>query len=186
MHLVIGLGNPGAKYAANRHNIGYQIVDLLAQQHQLSFDKTQHSAQVAMGVIGDAKVILAKPLTYMNESGRAVSALVNYYKVPLDQLIVVVDDLDLEHGTIRLRPQGGSAGQKGMKSIIQHLGTQEFARLRVGIGRPPGRMDPASYVLQDFTAEQEAEVAVVRQEAVDALELWLAQDIVAAMNHYNS
>ncbi len=185
MHLIVGLGNPGAKYARHRHNIGFQVVEQLAARHHLAFDKRQHDAQLAQGTLGGRKVMLAKPQTFMNESGRAVRALVDYYKVGLDELIIVVDDLDLDFGQLRLRPEGGSAGQNGMKSLIQHLGTQGFARLRVGIGRPPGRMDPAAYVLQDFSAEQETEMAILRQEAADALERWLAEGIVPAMNQFN-
>ncbi|MGB0383747.1 MAG: aminoacyl-tRNA hydrolase [Ardenticatenaceae bacterium] len=185
MYLIVGLGNPGKKYANHRHNIGFQIIDLLAERHSLSFDKKEKNARVAKGMIGTHKVMLAKPQTYMNDSGRAVRALVNFYKIPLTKLIIVVDDLDLSFGKMRLRPKGGSGGQNGMKSIIRELGSQEFARMRVGIGRPPGRMDPGAYVLQNFSKQQETEMAILRQEAADALELWLAEGINRAMNRYN-
>jgi PTH1 family peptidyl-tRNA hydrolase len=138
-----------------------------------------------MGNVQGKRVILAKPLTFMNDSGRAVRRLVDYYKIPLEQLIVVVDDLDLPLAQLRLRSKGGSGGQRGMRSIIQHLGSEEFARLRVGIGRPAGRMDPSAYVLQDFSAEQEEEMKIVRQEAADALEVWLEEGIESAMNRFN-
>lgn len=186
MHLIVGLGNPGKSYARHRHNIGFQIVELLAERHGLVFDKKQANAEVATGTLREKKVILAKPQTYMNESGRAVRGLVTFYKLALTDLIVVADDLDLIFGQIRLRAQGGSGGQNGMKSIIQELGTQEFARLRVGIGRPPGKMDPAAYVLQNFSLEQEEEMALVRPIAADALEMWLAEGLAAAMNQFNS
>ena len=185
MHLIVGLGNPGKKYANHRHNIGFQIIDLLAQRHNLTFDKKEKHARVAKGMIGPHKVMLAKPQTYMNDSGRAVQGLVNFYKIPLTQLLIVVDHLDLQFCKMRLRPKGGSGGQNGMKSIIRELGKQEFARLRVGIGRPAGRMDPAAYVLQDFSKQQEQEMSILRQEAGDAIELWLAQGIDIAMNRYN-
>ena len=186
MHLIVGLGNPGQKYANHRHNIGFQIVNVLATRHNLTFDKKEKQARVAKGMIGPHKVLLAKPQTYMNDSGRAVRGLVNFYKIPLTHLIIVVDDLDLPFAKMRLRPKGGSGGQNGMKSIIRELGQkQEFARLRVGIGRPPGRMDPAAYVLRDFSKQQAEEIAVLRQEAGDALELWLAQGIERTMNRYN-
>lgn len=185
MYLIVGLGNPGPKYAQHRHNVGFQIVDLLAARHGLTFSKSQHQAQLASGQLAGEKVLLAKPQSYMNESGQPVRALLDYYKVPPDRLLVVVDHLDLDFGMLRLRPQGGAGGQNGMKSIIQHLGTQDFARLRVGIGRPPGRMDPAAYVLQNFSAEQEAEMQLLRQEAADAIELWLREGVHAAMNQYN-
>jgi peptidyl-tRNA hydrolase, PTH1 family len=184
--LIVGLGNPGAAYRRNRHNIGYQVVDTLAQRHGLALDRKQSEAMVASGMIHGEKVLLAKPQTFMNNSGRAVRALVDFYKISLDDLIVVADDLDLPAGRLRLRPQGGSGGQNGMKSIIQHLGSQEFARLRIGIGRPPGSMDPATYVLRDFSAEDEREMTMVRPEAADALETWLDEGIEAAMNRHNT
>ncbi len=185
MYLVVGLGNTGNGYAKHRHNIGFQVVDLLAARHSMRFDRNEQQAKVAAGTIAARKVMLAKPQTMMNNSGRAVAGLMRYYKIALDNLIVVVDDLDLPEGQIRLRSQGGSAGQNGMKSVIEHVGSEEFSRLRVGIGRPPGRMDPAAYVLQNFSAEQETEFAIVRQEAADAIEAWLAEGIVAAMNRFN-
>lgn len=185
MKLIVGLGNPGKKYTRNRHNIGFQVIDLLAQRHRLPFDKKQLNAEVASGTIGAERVLLAKPQSYMNESGRPVQGLASFYKIPHDQIIIVVDDLDLPAGQLRLRPEGGSGGQRGMKSIMESLGTDKVARLRIGIGRPPGRMDPAAYVLQDFSTEEETEMAIVRQEAADALELWMVEGITTAMNQFN-
>lgn len=186
MYLIIGLGNPGKQYAKHRHNVGFQIVDLLAQRHGLKFDRKQQQSEVAAGTIGEYKVLLAKPQTFMNTSGTAVRGLVNFYKVPLEQMIIVVDHLDLAFARLRFRPDGSSGGQNGLKSIMQELGTQVFPRLLVGIGRPPGRMDPAAFVLQDFSAEQETEMAIVRQEAADGVELWMHEGILAAMNRYNA
>ncbi len=184
--MIVGLGNPGPRYAQNRHNVGFQIVDELAAQHGLSFDKRQFKALIASGRIDGQRVLLVKPQTYMNLSGEAVQPLVSYYKVELEDLMVVFDDMDLPVGVIRLRPFGGAGGHNGMKSIINRLGSNRFPRLRVGIGRPPGRMDPAAYVLQDFSADEESLMAPVRDRAVQALETWLNSGIDAAMNAFNA
>jgi PTH1 family peptidyl-tRNA hydrolase len=184
-YLVAGLGNPGPRYATNRHNVGFRCLELLAARHELVFDKRQKRAIIASGAIRARRVILAKPQTFMNESGRAIVPLARFYKVEPECLIVVYDDLDLPLGTIRLRPEGGSGGHKGMRSIIEHIGTHGFPRLRVGIGRPPGQMDPAAYVLQDFTAEEEPLLGEMLERAVDAIEAWLAEGVEGAMNRYN-
>jgi PTH1 family peptidyl-tRNA hydrolase len=195
--MIVGLGNPGPDYARTRHNVGFQIVDLLAERHGLSFDRFQKRARLGVGQLtlrGDTaaphglvhRVILAKPMTYMNASGEAVGPLAAFYKVPPEDILVVCDDLDLPLGKIRLRPGGGSGGQKGLASISKALGTEEFPRLRVGIGRPPGQMEPTDYVLQRFSAGQEKEMAFSRDRAVDAVETWLTHGIEAAMNQYNA
>jgi PTH1 family peptidyl-tRNA hydrolase len=137
-------------------------------------------------VIHGKKVILAKPQTYMNRSGSPVSSLLRFYKIELDHLLVIFDDLDLPVGTVRLRPEGGSGGQNGMKDIIQRLGTKGFARLRIGIGRPRGRMDPVDYVLQDFSEAQMELVREVYDRAADAVETWLAEGIILAMSRHNA
>jgi len=183
--MIVGLGNLGPRYAKNRHNIGFQIVDELAEEHGLRFDKRQFKAQIALGNIEGQRVLLVKPQTYMNLSGEAVQPLASYYKADLEDLMVVFDDMDLPVGVIRLRPFGGAGGHNGMKSIIQRLGSNKFPRLRVGIGRPPGRMDPAAYVLQDFSDDEEAIMVQVRDRAVQALETWLKSGIDAAMNAFN-
>jgi PTH1 family peptidyl-tRNA hydrolase len=184
-YLIVGLGNPGKSYANHRHNIGFQVVEILARRHGLKFDRNQQQAEVASGVIGGHKVLLAKPQTFMNRSGVSVRGLVNFYKLPLTNLLVIADHLDLEFAKLRFRPNGSSGGQNGLKSIIAELGTQEFPRLMVGIGRPPGRMDPAAYVLPDYSAEQETEMAIVRQEAADGVELWMKEGLLTAMNKVN-
>jgi len=189
--MIVGLGNPGPEYARNRHNVGFQVVELFAGRYGLKFDKAQKRARVAQGQVAltggwSGRVLLVKPLTFMNASGEAVGPLAKFYKVAAADILVVFDDLDLPIGRIRLRPDGGSSGQKGVKSIIQGLGVETFPRVRVGIGRPPGQMDPADYVLQGFSAAQEEEMAFVRIKAADAIETWLAQGIVAAMNKFNS
>jgi len=189
LKMIVGLGNPGPEYARSRHNVGFQVVDLFAARHRLSFDKAQKRARVTQGPVTltgwSGRVLLAKPITYMNASGEAVGPLAKFYKVAPADILVVFDDLDLPVGRLRLRPDGGSSGQKGVKSIIQALGTESFSRLRVGIGRPPGQMDPADYVLQPFSAAQEEEMVFVRMKAADAIEAWLVKGIDVAMNQFN-
>lgn len=185
-YLIVGLGNPGAKYQATRHNIGFRCVDALAARHNLSFDKKQAKALVAKGVIRGQQVILAKPQAYMNLSGDSVSGLLNFYKIPPENLLVIFDDLDLPLGTLRIRASGGSSGQKGMKHIIQRIGTQDFNRIRFGIDRPAGRMDPADYVLLPFRDGDEQILAEETiQRALVAIELWLTEGINSAMNDQN-
>ncbi len=198
--MIVGLGNPGPEYARNRHNVGFQVIDLFAGRHGLVFDKFQKRARVALGrvalvgrgTVGDqperwvGRVLLAKPMTFMNLSGEAVAALAAFYKIAPADILVISDDLDLPAGKLRLRAEGGAGGQKGIKSTIQHLHTEAFPRLRIGIGRPPGQMDPADYVLQNFSAAEEQEMAFLRPKAADAIEAWLAQGIAAAMNLYNA
>lgn len=182
--LIVGLGNPGRQYARNRHNVGFQCLDRLAQAYNLSFAQRRARASLASGKIADVRVVLAKPLTYMNLSGQAVGQLVSFYKLSLEDILVIYDDLDLPLGTIRLRPEGGSGGHKGMHSIIEALGSQAFPRLRVGIGRPPDN-DAVSYVLSDFTADEQITLESVYERVVAAVELFLREGIEAAMNVYN-
>ena len=200
--MIVGLGNPGPEYVNNRHNIGFLYVDLYARQHNISLSKMQFKARVGSGTVRregagtsfferlsapgpSHKVLLVKPLTYMNLSGEAVGALLRYYDVALEDLIVVHDDIDLESGRIRLRAKGGSGGQNGIKSIIKHVGDHNFARLRVGIGRPVGRMDAAAYVLQDFSSEERPRFSALGQDVAEALTCWLFEGIDAAMNQFN-
>jgi PTH1 family peptidyl-tRNA hydrolase len=185
-YLIVGLGNPGLKYAANRHNVGFRCLQHLAAAHSLSFDKRQKKARVALGAICGRRVVLAQPQTFMNHSGRSVAPLMRFYKVPVERLLVVYDDLDLPLGTLRVRPEGGSGGHKGMRSIIAQLGDQDFARLRIGIGRPPGQMDPAAYVLQGFAADEEPVVEETLERVVAAIETWLAEGVEMAMSRHNS
>jgi PTH1 family peptidyl-tRNA hydrolase len=184
--LIVGLGNPGDEYTTHRHNIGFRVVDALASSHGLAFSRDKAAkAYVAKGRIGGQPVILAKPQTFMNLSGQAVGRLSRAYNVPTECILVVYDDLDLPLGRLRLRPEGGSGGHKGMRSIIDTLGTQAFPRLRVGIDRPPGHMDPADYVLRPVAAAQKARFTLAVQWAVAAIELWLSEGIVAAMDEFN-
>ncbi len=184
-YLIVGLGNPGRDYDMTRHNVGFRCVEALAAGHGLSFDKHQARSLIADGLIGERRVSLAKPQTFMNLSGESVGALVTFYKLPFNRLIVVSDDLDIPLGTLRIRLAGSAGGQNGLKSVISHLGTQEFARVRFGIGRPPGRMDAAAYVLRSF---DKAELPLVEEtigRAVSALETWLRDGIELAMTRYN-
>lgn len=185
-YLIVGLGNPGPQYAANRHNVGFRCVEHLAADHGLSFDKRQKKARVALGAICGLRVVLAQPQTFMNDSGRSVAPLARFYQVPPERLLVVYDDLDLPLQTLRMRPEGGSGGHKGMHSIIEQLGDQSFARLRIGIGRPPGQMDPAAYVLQDFAADEEPVIEETLKRAVVAIETWLTEGVEMAMSRHNS
>ena len=183
-YLIVGLGNPGRKYRGNRHNIGFMVVDRLAANYGLQSSKVQQKAIVGDGRILERPVIIAKPQTFMNNSGDAVGPLANYYRIPPTHVLVIYDELDLPLGTIRLRPSGGAGGHNGMKSIIQHLGT-DFPRLRVGIGRPPGRMPPAAYVLQDFAQDELPLVDDIIDESVRACETFLREGIDLAMSRHN-
>ena len=181
-YLVAGLGNPGRRFEHNRHNVGFLLLNHLASKLGESFAHVESRALVAKAISQGERVILVKPQTYMNDSGVAVSSLVRFYKVPLDNLLVVYDDVDLPLGVLRLRPGGGSAGQKGMQSIIERLGTDTFPRLRIGTGRPPGRMEAADYVLQDFPPGDADLVTETLDRAVGAVLIFLEYGLERAMN----
>lgn len=187
--MIVGLGNPGAKYALNRHNIGFQIIDRFARRHNKEGGSVKNRAMILDTWItrGDerAKVLLVKPMTYMNASGEAVGPLARYYHIEPEDIIVIHDDLDMESGKLRLRRNGTSGGQNGIKSIAQHLGTLDFHRAKVGIGRPPGRMDPAAYVLQDFSKQEEELFVPLREKVCEAIECWIFEGIEPAMNRFN-
>jgi len=183
--LIIGLGNPGREYRETRHNIGFMLVDLLAAKINARFTRLQSRAIVATAVFNERKIILAKPQTFMNLSGQSVQGLVHFYKLPLSNLLIAHDDLDLPPGTIRIRPDGGSAGQKGMTSILERFGTDEFPRLRLGIGRPPGQMQIPDYVLQDFSKAEMAVITETLNHAVEAALTFVTAGLETAMNKYN-
>ncbi|MEW6717057.1 MAG: aminoacyl-tRNA hydrolase [Chloroflexota bacterium] len=183
--LIIGMGNPGRKHALNRHNVGFMLVDVMAEKLGISFSKVEKNALVSKGMLNGHQVILAKPQTFMNHSGDAVGPLAHFYKIPLSHLLVNYDDLDIPLGTLRLRPFGGSGGHWGMQSVIEKLGTQDFPRLRIGIGRPPGFMDPAQYVLQDFTTEEKEILTPTLQRASEAVCTFITQGIEETMTTYN-
>ena len=184
-YLLIGLGNPGRDFEMNRHNIGFMVISHIAKKIGLEFSRVKSNALITDGHYQGHKVILAKPRTFMNLSGQAVQSLLKFYKIPLENLLLIYDDADLEFETLRLRPEGGSAGQKGVKSVIQHLGTENFPRLRVGLGRPPGKMSTPKYVLQDFSKEQQSILPFVLDRAADAAFAFITEGIDAAMNKYN-
>jgi len=184
-YLIVGLGNPGKDYEDTRHNVGFRVMDELARRYELTFGKTERKAQVASGTIKNKKVILAKPQTYMNLSGEAVRSLVDFYKVEVTNILIVADDLDIPLGTVRLRQSGSAGGQNGIKSVIQHLGTQDFNRLRFGIGRPPGKMQAKDHVLSAFKGDDAILASQVIDRASDAVETWLTDGIELAMTRHN-
>lgn len=184
-YLIIGLGNPGREYKDNRHNIGFMLIDRLAVRIDARGIKLQSKAIVTSGFYEERKLILAKPQTYMNLSGQSVQGLLHFYKIPSENLMVAHDDLDLPLGTIRIRPGGGAGGQRGMASTIERLGTKDFPRLRLGIGRPPGRMAPADYVLQNFSRAEMLIVSETLDRAADAALTFVTEGLNAAMNRFN-
>ena len=185
IYLIVGLGNPGAKYEATRHNVGFAVVDELARRYRLGAGRSEKRALTWDGRIGARRVKLAKPLTYMNRSGESVRQLTDYYKIARENLLVIHDDLDTPFGSLRLRWNGGHGGQKGLRNIVRHLGDADFARLRFGIGRPPGRMDAVHYVLQAFRGDDAIRADELAARAADAIEVWLSDGLERAMSRYN-
>ncbi len=186
MKLVVGLGNPGRKYRDTRHNIGFEV---LAEIHR-RFDSPRPFAKFTSEIvelrIADEKVLLQSPLTYMNLSGQAVRAATDFYKLPVDQLLVICDDFHLPLGRIRFRPSGSAGGQNGLKDIIRHLGTDQFARLRIGIGQSPDQMDVSDYVLSKFAPDELVTIRKAISRAADGVETWIQSDIQACMSRFNA
>jgi PTH1 family peptidyl-tRNA hydrolase len=189
--LIVGLGNPGKSYSRNRHNVGFQCLNHFAKVHSIRFWHRQCHARVGVGKMGGEKLLLARPGTFMNLSGKSVVCLIRRHKIPLSDLLVIHDDLDLPLGKIRLRESGSSGGHKGMKSIISALGSEGFPRIRVGIGRPQVEGQPLSeeaiisYVLSDFSRQEEALIKPVTTRVAEAIDCFLTQGIAAAMNKFN-
>jgi PTH1 family peptidyl-tRNA hydrolase len=183
--LVIGLGNPGPSYAGNRHNVGARVLDLLADRDRSSFKSHKSRSDVVETRFGDDRVVLAKPRSYMNESGGPVSSLRDFFKTPPERMVVVHDELDLPFGALRVKCGGGDNGHNGLKSLRRSLGSGDFHRVRVGIGRPPGRQDPADWVLKDFSPAERKELDLLLERAADAVECLLAEGLPAAQNVYN-
>lgn len=183
--LVAGLGNPGPGYSGNRHNAGFMVADLLATRMGVRFRAGKHRAAVAEGRLAGQPVILAKPMTFMNASGGPVAGLAGYYRLPPGQLVVIHDELDLPFGTIRLKLGGGDNGHNGLRSLTSSLGSRDYYRVRFGIGRPPGRTDPAVFVLRDFSAAERRELPLLVDRAADAVEALLADGLVAAQNAFH-
>lgn len=184
-YLLIGLGNPGREYRDTRHNVGFMLIDRLIVRLNAQGMRVQSKAIVTSAAYEGRKVILAKPQTYMNLSGQSAQGLLNFYKIPMENMLIAHDDLDIPFGTIRIRPKGGPGGQGGMASTIEQLGTKAFPRLRIGIGRPPGRMDPAAFVLQNFSREEMKVLSEVIDRAADAALTFVVDGLNKAMNKYN-
>ncbi|MCJ7546045.1 MAG: aminoacyl-tRNA hydrolase [Deltaproteobacteria bacterium] len=183
--LIIGLGNPGQGYRLTRHNVGFRVVDRVARQQGIQFNKRRSGAQVGDGRVGREKVILAKPLTYMNKSGAAVRKLIEALHIPLDHLVVVHDDLDLACGRMKIKDKGGHGGHKGVQSIIEQLGSADFLRVKVGIGKPESPEQGADYVLSSFAADERAQIKESVEQAVEAIEAVIISGTDKAMNKYN-
>lgn len=185
--LVVGLGNPGPQYATTRHNIGFMVADVLAGRIGAQFKVHKRSgAEVVTGRLGHRPVVLAKTRCYMNESGRQVGPLAKFYSIAATDVIVVHDELDIGFGKVRLKLGGGEGGHNGLRSVANALGTKEFQRVRIGIGRPPGRKDPAAFVLEPFNAAERAELTVLCELAADATELLIEAGLEAAQNQVHS
>ncbi|MDB2686505.1 aminoacyl-tRNA hydrolase [Mariniblastus sp.] len=186
MKIVVGLGNPGQKYKLTRHNVGFDVLTDIAQRYLVGAPKSKFNAEVAEALIKNEKTILISPLTFMNLSGRSVQAAVDFYKVPLEDVLIVCDDINLDVGRLRLKPGGSAGGQNGLKDIIQRLGSDQFPRLRLGVGKVPARWDTADYVLGKFDSNDRPLVDVGIKLAADAIEVWIESGLQTAMNRFNA
>ena len=185
MKVIVGLGNPGTRYEQTRHNLGFWVIDLLAQRWQVSMSKRKFQAALGEGIFQGEKVLLVKPQTFMNRSGESVGPLMRFFDLPLSDLLVIYDDMALAPGVLRMRAKGSAGGHNGMKSLISHLGSDEFPRLRMGIGMPRPEMDSADYVLQVVSGEEHKILQRACEHAADAVELWLTDGVERVMNLYN-
>jgi peptidyl-tRNA hydrolase, PTH1 family len=184
--LIVGLGNPGPKYTQTRHNAGWQLLDTIIRHSPARFDEKQGKGLLARLELAGVNVALVKPQTFMNLSGEAVVSAAHFYKVPPERILVAFDDVDLPLATLRLRPKGGAGGHKGMRSLIAQLGTEDFPRVRLGIGRPPGQMPTEAYVLQKFGPVELEAMAVTYEQGVDAVKAVITEGIDMAMNRFNT
>lgn len=185
MYIIAGLGNPGRKYEHTRHNVGFEVIDILADRMGICVDESKHKGLVGRGMLEGQKVVLVKPQTFMNLSGECVRAVADFYKVPEEEIIVIYDDISLEPGQLRIRAKGSAGGHNGIKNIIAHLGTQVFPRVKVGVGEKPRMMDLADYVLSHFTREEQEKMNNAFREAADAVAMMVSQGLEPAMNKYN-
>lgn len=186
MKCIVGLGNVGKKYEDTRHNVGFMVVDEFLNKHNIELDKQKFKGNYTIATINGEKVLIIEPMTYMNLSGEAVRPLMDYYKVDVEDLVVLYDDLDMPQGRIRIRQKGSAGGQNGMRSIIQHLGTQEFKRIRLGIGRPEGRKPVVDYVLQKFSDDEMITMQKVIDHTIEALETFIGgEKFENVMNQFN-
>jgi len=185
--LIVGLGNPGPGYAGNRHNVGQMVLDVLADRARLTFKSHKAGAVVAEGRLrpGGPRVILAKPGSYMNLSGGPVAQLAKFFKVPADHVVVIHDELDIDFDTVRIKVGGGHGGHNGVRDVSARLGTPDYVRVRVGIGRPPGRMDAADFVLKDFGTEERKALPVLLEDAADAAAAIVEDGVLSAQNRFN-
>jgi peptidyl-tRNA hydrolase, PTH1 family len=186
MKLIVGLGNPGRQYEKTRHNIGFDVVDSLSERFSIPLDSAKFKGIYGVGHVNGEKLILLKPLTYMNLSGESISAIMDYFQIEMEDLLVIYDDLDLPVGKIRLRQKGSAGGHNGIKSTIAHLGTQDFNRIRVGIDRPNNGMSVSDYVLSRFLKVEQEEMSKVVTTCIEAIEYWLENPFLQVMNRYNS
>lgn len=185
MYIIAGLGNPGNKYEGTRHNAGFMTIDALAEKYNIDVRERAHKALVGKGIIEGQRVLLLKPQTFMNLSGESIRAVMDYYKEELENFFVIFDDISLEPGQLRIRKKGSAGGHNGMKSIIAHLGTQEFARIKVGVGEKPSQMDLADYVLGHFSKGEKEIMEQAYKDAAGAAVSMMTEGLDAAMNHYN-
>ena len=185
MFLIVGLGNPGVEYAATRHNIGFDMITYLSDKYNIPVNSREGKALVGKGILAGEKVMLAQPQTYMNLSGESVRALMDYYKIDIEDLLVIYDDISLDVGQIRMRGKGSAGGHNGIKSIIQHTGTQEFARIKIGVGQKPEGGDLVKHVLGRFSREEDGMFRDVFALAEEGLLAWLQEDMTSAMNKVN-
>jgi PTH1 family peptidyl-tRNA hydrolase len=185
MKLVVGLGNPGKRYEGTRHNVGFEVIERLARECGADPPRPKFEGDLRECTIGGQKALLLTPLTFMNKSGGSVRKAVEFYQIPLEELLVVCDEFQLPTGQLRLRKQGTDGGHNGLADVIGNLGTNEFSRLRIGIGPVPDRWDPADFVLGKFTSEQRGEIDLQVARAADAVKLWASEGITSAMNQFN-
>lgn len=186
MFAVVGLGNPGKNYEGTRHNVGFDAIDLLAYRNNIKINKIKFKSVYGEGIIGNNKVILLKPQTYMNNSGMAVLDLYNFYKLPIENIIVVVDDIDIEFGTIRVKAKGSAGSHNGMKSIIYHLQSEKFPRVKIGVGQKKEGQDLADFVLSRFSREERDKIDLAIEKAALAVETIITAGVEKAMNQFNS
>lgn len=185
MKLIVGLGNPGKQYEQTRHNVGFQTIDRISDKWQIPLTRNKFQAIFGQGTVKGEKVMLLKPLTFMNRSGEAIAPLMKYFQIPTENLLVIYDELDLPTGKLRLRYKGSSGGHNGIKSIIEHVGTQEFKRIRIGIDRPDSQISVVNYVLGTFTKQENEMIVDAIDRVVSACEMWLEKSFDVCMNVYN-
>lgn len=185
MYIIVGLGNPGKQYEHTRHNVGFEVIDILADRIGICIEEKKHKALCGRGILEGQKVVLAKPQTFMNLSGESVRAISDFYKVESNDIIIVYDDVSLEPGQLRIRGKGSAGGHNGIKNIIAHLGTQEFPRVKIGVGEKQKGMDLADYVLSRFSKGEQEIMEEAFREAADAVAMMVRQNIDSAMNHFN-